>query len=121
MGIAGMIRMSYMISNADGSAGSDKLSLYNASVMMVLVQLYYYAAMRIQRYGDMTIEAYHGRVMKWYKRSQKPAVPKTSQKPAVPNFSRNNPFSGRFQIFQTSQKPAVPQYPHCSAIALAIP
>jgi hypothetical protein len=62
---AGQMSIAYLISNADGSAGNDKLSLYNASVIMALVQTYYYAAMRIQRYGDMTIEAYNGSVMKW--------------------------------------------------------
>ena len=57
------IRIAYLIRNADERPENDKLSLYNASVMMTLVRLYYYVAMRIQRYGDMTIEAYNGSVM----------------------------------------------------------
>lgn len=62
-----MIRIAYLIRNADGRPGNDKLSLYNASVMMTLVRLYYYAAMRIQQYGDMTIETYNGSVMmQWW-------------------------------------------------------
>jgi hypothetical protein len=52
------IRLAYMISAAYGSAPIDKLSLYNGSVMTLLVQEYYYAAMRIQRYHDMRLCRY---------------------------------------------------------------
>ena len=50
-----MISIAYLIRNADGRPGNDKPSLYNASVMMTLVRLYYYAAIRICGYNDMMI------------------------------------------------------------------
>lgn len=52
---AEQIRIAYLIRDADEGPENDKLSLYNASVMMTLVRLYYYAAMWDASYNDMMI------------------------------------------------------------------
>jgi hypothetical protein len=58
MGTILYIRRAYMISPAYGLVSNDKVGLYNGSVMMLTVQEYYYAAMRIQRYHDMRLCRY---------------------------------------------------------------
>ena len=53
-----IIRMPDQIRDADGIAWNHKVSLYNGSVMMLIVRLYYYAPWSIQRYHDMRLCRY---------------------------------------------------------------
>ena len=48
-----------MISNAYGTAGNDKLSLYNGIMIMAIVRLYYHAPMPICAYHHIVISRYH--------------------------------------------------------------